>query len=198
MKKSGLPEWIRLDDDRILISTSRACEFYGVSRKTLNSWALRGCPKETRGWWDVQLVTTWLMEREGIGSKDSEDLNQRKLKADTEYREAKAAREQLMKELAEGKYFPKDEVVGEWVRRVHEVRTAMLATPRKVAAVFSDPEIRVTVESELTTIVREILERYAREGVYTPKSTVAARGKKRVSSSGKAHRKRVGGQASRS
>jgi hypothetical protein len=138
------------------------------------------------------------MEREGVGSKDSDDLNQRKLKADTEYREAKAAREQLMKELAEGKYFLKDEVVGEWVRRVHEIRTAILALPRKVAAVFPDPEIRVTVESEMTTIAHEILDRYAREGVYTPKPAVASRGKRRVSSSGKTHRKRMGGQAPRS
>lgn len=191
--KTAMPGWIKLDNERILLNTAKACEFFGVSRKTINAWAIKGAPKEARGWWDIQAMASWLIERDPATSENAAELNARKLKADTEYREAKAAREQLQREIAEGRFYPKDEVVGEWVRRVHEIRTAMLAIPRKVAAVFNDPDVRLVVESELTAIVREILERYSREGVYTPKPVMVARRKGRVQTSRKADGQRVGG-----
>ena len=92
----------------------------------------------------------------------------RKLKADADYREIKAAREKRMMEILEGQYIEKTELETEWARRIIEVKSALLLLSKKVSTEFTDAPIRRTVEKVITSEVYVMLEQFSREGAYTP------------------------------
>ena len=46
-------------DGIIVVPTGLLEEFFGVTRKTLQTWAQKGCPKLARGKWDFVGVLRW-------------------------------------------------------------------------------------------------------------------------------------------
>lgn len=96
---------------------------------------------------------------------EQDDLKGRKMKADTEEREAKAALRQI--QLAEERkaLFRRDEIISQWESRLVEFKSAMLGLPRRVAFQVTDPVLRIQVEEEVHAFVIELLEQYSREGI---------------------------------
>lgn len=156
-----------------LVSSAFMAWMLSASDRTLRDWAqYRGCPRYAPGWWNPQAVLAW---RLNTGKPDSSDdevaLETRKLLADTDYREVRAERERLLKEILEGKYLRAEEVEEEWARRVSEVRTSLTSMARQIAAGFSDPEVRRSVERAAAREVKDMCDQYSRTGRYTPKKT---------------------------
>ena len=87
--------WRRIEGDRILLNQEATAHSYGASTRTIWEWVDSGCPAEGRGWYDPTAIIWW---RDGSGrdgeSEAGATLTARKLKAETEYRERKAEREQ--------------------------------------------------------------------------------------------------------
>ena len=52
--------WVKLSNDgRILINSSRTALILRISEQTLATWTKKGCPKESRGWYDISAVVAW-------------------------------------------------------------------------------------------------------------------------------------------
>ncbi|MGI6558577.1 MAG: hypothetical protein ACOX20_06385 [Limnochordia bacterium] len=143
--RRALPNWIRFEGDGFTLNSAATARFFGVTPRTLSDWAKRGAPKEARGWWDPRAIMDWLGKATSLQGQEM-SLEARKLKADAEYREARAEREQRTNAILEGQYIAKDEVEDEWARRVTEVKTGLLALSNKIAGQISDSKIRLEVE----------------------------------------------------
>lgn len=82
--------WAKLSTDgRVLLSSSQTAHVFNVSGETLAKWAKRGCPKECRGWYDVQAVIAWRYAGEGADGGVS--IMAEKLDADKRLKLARAA-----------------------------------------------------------------------------------------------------------
>jgi len=199
-KKSDIavPSWICFEGDFFYLNSEKTAQFFDVTPRTVTNWKKRGAPQPKRGWWDLKKLVEWM----GIGNEET--MMARKIKAETSYREAKAEREQILKNELLGKYMQIEQVEEEWAKRVTEVKSGLMALARAVAAEFADPDIRKTVEKVVNNEVIDLLEQYSRTGRYTPKvkekattTSLDAPRAKRVETSRTAKRKRVGRQSSR-
>ena len=74
----------KIIDGKTCVPTSFLTEIFGVTPKTLASWAKDGCPKSDRGWWPIREVIAWRMDGSGTG----EDLEKMSLKDRKLYWEA--------------------------------------------------------------------------------------------------------------
>ena len=74
----------KIIDGKTCVPTSFLTEIFGVTPKTLASWAKDGCPKADRGWWPIREVIAWRMDGSGTG----EDLEKMSLKDRKLYWEA--------------------------------------------------------------------------------------------------------------
>lgn len=82
--------WAKLSTDgRVLLSSSQTAHVFNVSSETLAKWAKRGCPKECRGWYDIQAVIAWRYAGEGADGGVS--IMAEKLDADKRLKLARAA-----------------------------------------------------------------------------------------------------------
>lgn len=170
-----LPAWIRIEGEAIWLNTAMTARFFGVSRMTLSEWARRGAPKTARGWWPIRELNEWLGRSPGAGGEGAPSLEARKLAADAEYRELKAAREKVALAALADTLMHKDELADEWARRVNELKASLLSLARKVAGQFTDPDARSVVESVVTDEVYDYLEQYSRTGRYTAKTEAPKR-----------------------
>jgi hypothetical protein len=128
-------------------------------------------PRASRGQYNLffagKAYIKYLKDRLGgkITDPAEGDLKGRKLKAETEEREAKAALRRIELEEEQGKLFRKEEVIRQWSARLIEFKAAMLELPKQVAFRFADPDVRMHIEEEVSTAVAEILSRYSRNGI---------------------------------
>lgn len=166
---------VRLDGDDVLLNTTLTAHVFGVTRKGLADWAKRGAPKAARGWWNLRELIAWTGRAPGSDGKGVVSAEARKLRADADYRELKAARERIALELDATRLMRIDDIVDEWARRAAELRVALLSLSRKIAGQISDYDTRRMIERLIADAVYEFLEQYSRDGKYTPnRSTVKA------------------------
>ena len=125
-----------------------------------------------RGFYDlvptVQAYVSYLNQKAQSGDAEEETgdgLAVRKLRAETEEKEAKARKARYQADVLEGKLLKLEEVERQWMGRYIELKAAMLEFPKRVAFCFTDPDVRLVVEEEANTFVIELLERYSRDGI---------------------------------
>lgn len=184
-----MPSYVRIENGEILLNTEKTAEFFGVTRMALSLWTKKGAPKAARGWWNIRELMVWLGKApvsgpDGAGGEASAEA--RKLAADAEYRELKAAREKIALEALMGQLMHRNEVAAEWSRRIAELKASLMALARKIAGQIPDPDARRVVESVIANEVRDYLEQYAREGRYTPTRTSKQAKARRVAARGAA------------
>lgn len=182
-------------DERWLISTGELTELFGVSRQALTNWGRAGCPKYDRGKWYLPDVLQWFRGNRDspVASGEKESMRDRKLRADTEYREERARRERVLREALEGLYFLKTEVEKAWAARALEAKAGFLLLEKTLPMelVGKDEE---DMETIIADRVREVLSDYARAGKYTPDSEQITAGNTGVDAAKKDKSKRMGGQ----
>jgi hypothetical protein len=167
-----LPRWLKIENDKFYLSSEKTADFFGVSIRTLLNWDEKaaGSLKNSYGFWDLKAIMEW--RSDGKVSDAS-----RKAKAEADLKEEQALAKKFENEVERGQYMAKAEIENEWARRVVEIKASLLALTRKIAAGFSDPNIRIDVEKKIGDEIYIMLEQYSREGQYTP-STKKKRAKR--------------------
>lgn len=185
--------------EQFIVSTTDLCRIFGVKRNAVSVWHKNGCPRISRGTWNLPEVIEWRMEGKTTISPDAEDpalLRARKLQADTEYREERAQRERLLREILEDMYFKRSDVEEAWANRALEAKMAFLIFEKTLPVELYGKEIE-EMESIIASRVREVLSNYARKGRYCGDSAHSPERGDSVDAAGKTKSPRVGRPKSR-
>jgi phage terminase Nu1 subunit (DNA packaging protein) len=154
-----------------LYSKKTIADLFGITERRIEQLAQKKIiPKAGKGVFDlgptVQAYIRYLHGLLGGGiSADTTELNQRLLQAQTQEREAKAALRQIELDQKKGELVTIGEVKRQWSARLVEFKAAMLEMPKRAAFRFTDADVRMHVEEELSGFVTEILARYSRGGI---------------------------------
>ena len=147
--------WIR--------GTSETCEFFGVSAETLSNWERRGAPKEGYGKWDIQKLVGWK-----FGSAGDKSPEARKIAADADYREAKAAQEAIKLAVAEGRYISAGKVTADLKRLFTVLKRSLIAIGHDIATELNtfDPDAALAAKKVVDDAVHNALSQLAQKGEY--------------------------------
>ena len=149
---------------KFVYSGQDACEFFGVSREALSGWVKRGCPKESRGWYDIKAVMDW--RGSTTGPKAAEVSNEaRKVAAEAKFKEAKAAMAVMDQAVMEGRYIEKAEVDRTWSTVGTQLKANIMAWVRTLTPQLAHQDMR-SVEKVMTSAVYDLLEQLSSKGRY--------------------------------
>lgn len=151
--------------NQILVSRKQVAEFFGVAPNTISHWKRQGLDAEVkRGVYDLKKVFDWWLGHRVV---QDEDAKAKKDKWEAELKEARAQLEKLKLERERGELIPRAEIAKLWAARVHEVKTGLLSLVRKLP-----PRLEGLTKQEMAAVIEDeiytLLERYARQGPYTP------------------------------
>ena len=160
---------------KILVSRAQLAAFFGVAPNTISKWKKEGMDAEvSRGRYDLKQAFDWWMTNRVA---PDEDAKAKKDRWEAELKEAKAQLERLKLEREKGELLPRADIAQLWAARVHEVKTGLLSLMRKLP-----PRLEGLSKREMAAVIEDeiyaLLERYARQGPYTPK-TGRGRGRKK-------------------
>lgn len=165
---------VSVTDSMHLCSTEEISSVLGMTPQWVRKLSKEGViPQVTRGKFDllstVKRYIGYLKEsqKEPISS-DQKKMKARKLKAETEEREARAKLAEIQLDEKAGKLISREDVIREWSGRCVEVKAALLGLPQEIGFLFPDSEYRHMIEERVEQFVYETLERYSREGISTP------------------------------
>jgi hypothetical protein len=144
--------WIR--------GTTETCAFFGVTAQTLSDWEKRGAPKEGYGKWDIKKLIEWK-----YGAKAG-DLSPeaRKLMAEADYREAKAAQEGIKLAVQRGEYIATTEVTQDLRRLFTILKRSLLAIGHEIATELNtfDPDAALEAKKVVDNAVQNALSQLAK------------------------------------
>lgn len=152
--------------DDVLFSTGTLCHYYGITPAALDKWKKGGCPRHSRGWYNIREVREW---KDGGATTDpvkTGDLRTAKMAVDLQYRKTKSEREKLLLEILRGEYFSKEEAVEEWSTRALELKISLLNWSKTLPINLVGKSIE-EMEKELYDRACEILGEFCRNGEYT-------------------------------
>ena len=159
MKDKNIDEWwVR--------STSETCQFFNVTQKTLSNWEKKGAPKKDHGKWDIKELIEWKYVN---GKEESAEV--RKLKAEADLKESKAAQEAIKLALTEGRYIQVDKVTRDLKRLFSVLKKSLVAIGHNVATEINgiDPESAVIANNLIDEKIYEALEQLSKSGIYGKK-----------------------------
>lgn len=141
----------------------RRANFFDVSRETLSSWAKKGAPKLSRGKWDLKALVAWR-----LGGGQSESPETRKLKAEADLKEAKAAQEKIKLSVTKQDFLPVYEVREEVTRLMANLKKSLLAIGHNVAADLAslDQQAAEIARAEVDKRIKEALTEMSKGRVY--------------------------------
>ena len=117
------------EERKWIFSTADTCEFFQISRETLSRWEKKGAPKVSRGKWDIKAVMEWR-----FGGAHTESPETRKLKAEADLKEAKAAQEKIKLGVTKDEFIPANIMKAELKRLFANMKKSMLAISHDVAS----------------------------------------------------------------
>ncbi|MCX7779621.1 MAG: hypothetical protein N2491_01745 [Negativicutes bacterium] len=151
---------LKKPEDWWIRGTSETCAFFGVSAQTLSDWEKRGAPKEGYGKWDIKKLVEWK-----YGAKAG-DLSPeaRKLMAEANYREAKAAQEAIKLAVQRGEYVATAEVTQDLKRLFTVLKRALLAIGHEIATELNtfDPDVALEAKKVVDNAVQNALGQLAK------------------------------------
>ncbi|MDD4601467.1 hypothetical protein SDC9_04150 [bioreactor metagenome] len=144
--------------------TSETCAFFGVSAQTLSDWEKRGAPKEGYGKWDIKKMVEW---KHGAKAGDMSP-EARKLMAEADYREAKAAQEGIKLAVQRGEYIATAEVTQDLKRLFTVLKRSLIAIGHDVATEINtmDPDAALAAKKVVDNEIYEALKQIAEKGEY--------------------------------
>ena len=166
---------VSVTDSMLLYSTEEISVLLGMTPQWVRKLSKEGViPQSSRGKFDlfptVKRYISYLKEsqKEQTGPSDQKKMKARKLKAETEEREARAKLAEIQLDEKAGKLISREDVIREWSGRCVEVKAALLGLPQEIGFLFPDSEYRYMIEERVEQFVYETLERYSRDGISTP------------------------------
>lgn len=171
---SGEPEFTPTEtQDWPLLKSSQLADLFGLSKRRIQQLSKDGIiPAKGRDRYPLrECVQAYIayLKANPTESASVADLEFRKLKAETEERQAKAERAQLDLDERRGELISREDMQREWTSRCVELRAAMLGLPNELGFRFTDDDTRALVEEVSEDFVRSTLETWSREGPHTPR-----------------------------
>ena len=151
----------------MIVSTKDLAEVFDVAERTVRHWSTEGLPKVGHNQYDLNSALRWWQDNIK-NSNDTSDIQTAK----GEYWQAKARREKVAADLAEGKVAPTEDYIEAWSWRISEMRNGLLQLPLRLSQLVagkSELETRKTLENEIW----HILDKYSRIGKWTPDNQAA-------------------------
>ena len=150
--------------------------FFGVTVKTICTWANQGMPRESYGQYNLKKCFDWWCENINQGKEDS-DSSITAIKK--EYWQEKVIDQRRRNAVGAGLLMAKEEIIKGWSERAADLRQSLLALPSRMGPVLAmkpGDEVRGLIGAE----VRRMLESFIRQGAYAEKKK-RGRKKKNVS-----------------
>ena len=144
----------------LLVSSAQLCDLLRVTPEIISRHHKSGMPKAATGWWNLREVLVYLGQDQSAAT--------RKLIAEADYKESRAAREKKLLDVLNGEYVSRADVAKEWSARILELKSSLIKLGKRVGSEFTDPEERATVERVVSEVAEDYLESYSRKGEYTP------------------------------
>ena len=171
---SGEPEFNQTETrDWPLLKSSELADLFGLSKRRIQQLAKDGIIRTSgRDKYPLrECVQAYIAYLKAYPTESAsvQDLEYRKLKAETEERQAKAERAQLELDVRRGELISREDMHREWTGRCVELRAAMLGLPNELGFRFTDDDTRALVEEVSEDFVRSTLETWSREGPHSPK-----------------------------
>lgn len=153
-------EYVRRDEKgELLLTTSDMLSVFNISQQTMKDWANSGCPKHSRGLWNIREVIRWRgIAKAGDNYKDQSD-EARKLQADADYKHAKARQEEVRLQEMLGELVPIEMIHDKLIMTFTEIRQTLLKLPNdlRVAVHTQYPEASEGVTEIAEETVRKCL-----------------------------------------
>ena len=131
------------EERKFIFSTADTCQFFQISRETLSSWQKKGAPKAGRGKWNIKDLMEWRYT-----GKNTESPETRKLKAEADLKEAKAAQEKIKLGVTKTEFVPASLIQSELTRLLSNLKKSLLGIGHNVASDLA------SLDSEAVTIAK--------------------------------------------
>lgn len=141
-------------EKKFIFSTSDTCEFFQISRETLSRWEKKGAPKAERGKWDIKKVMEWRFD-----GKHTESPETRKLKAEADLKEAKAAQEKIKLSVKKEEFIPAYQVQSELTRLLTNLKQSLVKIGHNVASDLAalDSDVAAIAKNEVDKRINDAL-----------------------------------------
>ena len=151
------------EEIKFIFSTADTCEFFQISRETLSTWQKKGAPKAGRGKWNIKALMEWRFD-----GKHTDSPEVRKLKAEADLKEAKAAQEKIKLSVKKDEFVNVFVVRSELTRLLANLKKNLLAMGHQVASNLAslDMEAAELAKSEVDKRVNEALAEMAEGKLY--------------------------------
>ena len=151
------------EERKFIFSTADTCQFFQISRETLSEWQKKGAPKVSRGKWDIKALMEWRYT-----GKNAESPETRKLKAEADLKEAKAAQEKIKLGVTKTEFIPAAMVKSELARLLANVKKSLLSISHNVASDLAamDSEVVNIAKNEVDKRVNEALQELSEGRLY--------------------------------
>lgn len=151
------------EEIKFIFSTADTCEFFQISRETLSTWQKKGAPKAGRGKWNIKALMEWRFD-----CKHTDSPEVRKLKAEADLKEAKAAQEKIKLSVKKDEFVNVFVVRSELTRLLANLKKNLLAMGHQVASNLAalDMEAAELTKSEVDKRVNEALAEMAEGRLY--------------------------------
>ena len=120
----------------------------------MSPWQKKGAPKAARGKWDIKAVMEWR-----YAGQHTESPETRKLKAEADLKEAKAAQEKIKLGVTKDEFIPADIVRAELTRLLANLKKSLLAIGHNCASDLAslDPEVAETAKNGVDKRIQDAL-----------------------------------------
>lgn len=154
-------------DGKTCVPTAFLAEIFGVTTKTLASWAKDGCPKADRGWWPIKEVIAWRCD--GASPGKDQDLSHLSLREQKIYWETALKKEQTHAKafrngVEQKEYLEVQEVSQLLTAFFAAFKQAALGLPRKIgilAAQYTERDEAKAIEREAMEVIRDALHEWS-------------------------------------
>lgn len=151
------------EEIKFIFTTADTCEFFQVSRETLSNWEKKGAPKAARGKWNIKELMEWRFD-----GKHTDSPEVRKLKAEADLKEAKAAQEKIKLSVKKDEFVPTGTVRDELVRVLANLKKSLLSIGQNTASHLHSihPEAAEMAKTEIDKRIYDALAEMAEGRLY--------------------------------
>ncbi len=155
------------EEIKFIFTTADTCELFQISRETLSSWQKKGAPKAGRGKWNIKELMEWRFD-----GKHTDSPKVRKLKAEADLKEAKAAQEKIKLGVTQDEFVHVLTVRSELTRMLANLKKSLLSMGHNIASNLAalDMEAAEIAKSEVDKRIKEALDEIAGGRLYRGKA----------------------------
>ena len=155
------------EEIKFIFTTADTCELFQISRETLSNWQKKGAPKAGRGKWNIKELMEWRFD-----GKHTDSPEVRKLKAEADLKEAKAAQEKIKLSVTQDEFVHVLTVRSELTRMLANLKKSLLSMGHNIALNLAslDMEAAEVAKSEVDKRIKEALDEIAGGRLYRGKA----------------------------